>query len=83
LLDGFALDVNVSYNIRSIFDRFSGSSPLVFRSSWVRFAFSACDKVMSLKFVRYVILSITVLNVSATPGIVTTSIGSQADVGAG
>jgi len=38
---------------------------------------------MSLKSVPYVILSMTLLNVSATLGIVTTRIGSKADVSAG
>jgi len=47
LLDGFALDVKVSYDTRWIFHRSSGSSRLVFRSSWVRFAFSVCNRLMS------------------------------------
>jgi len=38
---------------------------------------------MSLKSVANVISSITLLNISATPGIVTTRIGSRADVSAG
>jgi len=33
LLDGFALDVKVSYDTRWIFNQFSGLSRLVFRSS--------------------------------------------------
>ena len=77
------MDVKVSYNTRWIFHRFSGLSRLVFRSWWVRFAFSACNKLMSLKSVGNVILSMTLLNVSATPGIVTTRIGSRVDVSAG
>jgi hypothetical protein len=36
-----------------------------------------------LKFDASVILAITVLNVSATPGLVTTRIGSRVDVSAG
>jgi hypothetical protein len=38
---------------------------------------------MSLKSVQYVILSMTLLHVTATLGIVTTTIGSKADVSAG
>jgi len=83
LLDGFALKVKVSNNTRWIFHLFSGASIMRFRSSWVRFAFSTCNKLMSLKLVLYVILSMTLLNVSATLGIVTTIIGSKADVSAG
>jgi len=83
LLDGLALYVNVSYDTRWIFHWFSSSSMLVFRSSWVRFAFSACNRLTSLKSVPCVISSMTVLEVSATPGIVTTEIGSWANISAG
>jgi len=82
LLDGFALDVKVPYDTRWIFHRFSGSSRLVFGSLWVRFTFSACNKLMSWKSVANVISSITLFNVSATPGIVTTRIGSRVDFSA-
>jgi len=83
LLDGFALDVKESYDTRWKFHQYSGSSKQVFRYSWVRFAFSASNKLICLKSVPYVISSMTLLNVSATPGIVTTRIGSNADVSAG
>jgi len=73
----------VSYNTRWIFHRFSGSSRLVFISLWVRFAFSAFNKLMSVISVANVISSMTLLDVSATPVIVTTRIGSWADVSAG
>jgi len=43
LLDGFALDVKISYNTLWIFHRFSGLSIVVIRSSWVTFAFSVCN----------------------------------------
>ena len=83
LLDGFALDVEVSYDTRWIIHRGSGASRLVFRFSYVRFAFSACIKSMSLKSVAIVISLMTLLNVSATPGIVTATIASRVDVRAG
>jgi len=83
LLDGFALDVKISYDTRWIFHRVSGLSRLVLRSSWVRLALSAFNKSISLTSVANVISSMTLLNVSATPGIVTTMIGSRADVSAG
>ena len=83
LLDCFALDVRITYETRWIFHQFSGASILVFRSSWVRYAYSVCNKFTSLTSVTYVIPSMTFLNVSATPGIVITRIGSQADVCAG
>jgi len=66
-----------------IFHRVSGSSILMFRSLRLRFAFSACNKLTSLKSVPCVISSITLLKVSATPGIVTTRIGSRAEISAG
>jgi len=80
LLDGFALNVKVSYDTTWIFHRFSGSSILVFRSRWVRFAFSGCNKLMSLKSVPYVISLMTLMNISTTLGVVTTKNGSKADV---
>jgi len=83
LLDGFALEVNVSYIIRWIFCRLSGSSILVFRSWQMRFAFSVCNMLTSLKLVACVTSSMTVLKVSATPGIVTTMIDSSAYISAG
>jgi len=83
LLDGFALDNKVSYNTRWIFHRFSGSSRLGFRSPWVRFALSASHKLTSLKSVPCVISPMTVLEVSVTPVIVTTYLGSWADIHAG
>jgi len=83
LLDGFALDVQVSYETKWIFHRFSGSSMLVFRSSSVGFRFSFWNKCTSSNSVRYVISSMTLLNISCTPGIVTTRICSRADVSAG
>jgi len=83
LLDRFALDVKVWYETRWIFHWFSGSSILVFRSSWVRFVFSVRHKLISLELDPYVMSSMTLLNVSPTPGIVATRIGSMADVSAG
>jgi len=59
---------------------FCGSSRLVFRFWWVRFGFSACNKLMLWKFDSYVISSMTRLNVSATPGIVITRIGSWVEL---
>jgi len=73
----------VSYDTRWIFHLFSASLILVLRSLWGRFAFSVCNMLMSLKLVPDVIYSITLLNVSATSGIVITRIGSNADVHAG
>jgi len=73
----------VSYDTRWILHRFSGSSILVFRSSWVRFALSAGNKLTSLKLVPNVILLITLLKVSAALGIVTARIGSRAEISAG
>jgi len=83
LLDGFALDVKVSYETRWIFHWFSSSSRLLFRSLWVTFAFSMCNKSMRLKLIAYVISSLILLNVSATPCIVTTRIGSRANASTG
>jgi len=83
LLDGFALDVRVSYETRWIFYRFSGLSRLVFQSMLVTFPFSVCNKFIIFKWVPYVISSMTLLNVSATPGIVTTMIHTRAKVCAG
>jgi len=83
LLDGFALDVDVSYNTRWILHRFYDSSRLVFRSVWVRFAFSACNKLMCLKSVANVIWSMTLVKFSVTPSIVTSRIGCRVDVSAG
>jgi len=56
---------------------------VVFRSSCVRFALLAYNKLTSLKSVPCVFSSMTVLKVSATPPIVTTKIGSWADISAG
>jgi len=83
LLDGFAVDIQVSYNPRGICHLFSGSSILQFKSSWVWFTFSVCNKLVSLTAIPCVISSMTVLKVTATPGIVTTKIGSRADISAG
>jgi len=83
LRDGFTLDVKVSYNTWWILNQVSGSSILVFRSLWVRFAYSVWNKLMSWKQVPYVISSMTLLIITATPGIVTTRIGSKSDVSAG
>ena len=83
MLDGIALDVQVLYNTRLIFHRFSDSSIMEFRSSWVRFVYSVCNKLMSFKSVPCVNHSMTVLNMSATSGIVTTMISSSADTCAG
>jgi len=55
----------------------------VVRSLWAGFAFSACTTLTRLNSVPRVISSITVLKVSATPGIVTTRIGSRAEISAG
>jgi len=77
------VDVSVSYDTRWIFHQFSGSSILVFRSFWGRLAFSGCNKLISLKSDPCVISSMTLLKVSATPGIVTTRIGSRAEISAG
>jgi hypothetical protein len=52
LLDGFTMNVKVSYDMMWIFHRVSGLSILGFRSSWVRFAYSACKKLMSFKSVQ-------------------------------
>jgi len=82
LPDGFALDVKVWNETRCIFHRLCGLSRLVFGFSWARLSFSACNKLLSLKAVAYVISSMTRLNVSPTPGITTTRIGSRADVDA-
>jgi len=79
----FALAVQVLYDTRWIFILFSGPSILVFRSFWVRFAFSAWNKLAKVKLVPGVILSITVIKVSTTPGIVTIRIGSRAGTSAG
>ena len=49
----------------------------------MRFQFNACNKLKGLKSVLYVSSLLTLLNVSATPGIVTSRIGSEADAGAG
>jgi len=83
LLDGFALDVKVTYDTRLIFHQLCGSSILLFRPSWGRVAFSTCTELMSLKSVPYAISLMTLLNVSATPGIVSTRIGSKANVNTG
>ena len=83
LLDGFAWEVKVSCDIGWMFRRFSGSSMHMFISSGVRLAYSGCKKLTSLKSVPCVISSMTVLKVSATPGIVTTKIGSWVDISAG
>jgi len=80
LLDGFALNGTVSYDTRWTFYRCSGLWILLFRSSCFRFAFSVCNKLMRLKMVPYVISSMTLVNVSATPGIVSTRIGSKPNV---
>jgi len=56
---------------------------MVFRSSWVRFAFSVSNKFTSLNSVPCVISLMTVLKLSATPGIATTMIGSRAETSAG
>ena len=80
LLDGITLDVEVSYYTRWIFDQFSGSSRLLFKSLLVRFVFSVCNKLIPLKSVPNVISSMTLLNFSSTPGIVTTRIGSMSNV---
>jgi hypothetical protein len=77
------MDVKVSYDTRWIFHQFSGMSIKVFKSSWARFTFSACNKLTRLKSVPCVILSITHLKDSATPGIVTTRIGSCGEINAG
>jgi hypothetical protein len=66
-----------------MFHQISGLSILVFRPVWVRFAFSTCIMLMSLKLVPYVILSMTLLNVTATLDIDNTRIGSKADVSTG
>jgi len=81
--DGFPLNVKISCETRWILRRISGSSILVFRSLWVRFAFSVFNNWMRLKLVTYVISSMTLLNVSVIPGIATIRIGSRADVSAG
>jgi len=83
LLDGFSLDVKVSYDTRWIFHRIPGSSIRVFRSPWVRFGFLACSKLISLNSVPFVILLISPLKKSATPHIFTTRIGSRAEISAG
>jgi len=49
----------------------------------VRFAFLASNQLTSLTSVLCVISSITLLNVSATTGIVTTKIGSSAEISTG
>jgi len=83
---GCCLMVSLSmlrYHVTSwIFHEFSGLSILVFRYSWVRLIFSACNMFMSLKSDPSVISLMTHLNVSATLHIVTTMIGSRADVSA-
>jgi len=66
--------------IRWIFFWFSGSSVLVFRFLWVRFTFSACNRFTRFKLVPDIILWMTLFNVTATPGIVTTKIGLRAEV---
>ena len=53
------------------------------RSPWARFAFLDSNKLTSLKSVPCVISSKEVLKVYATPGILTTKIGSWADISAG
>ena len=83
LLDGLTLDIKVSCDTRWIFHRVSGWSRQVFRSSGVRFAFSLCNMLMSLKSVANLISSMTLLNIIATPHIVTTRIGSRPDVSNG
>ena len=70
----------VSHNIRCIFQFCSIS---VFRTSWVIFASSVCTMVKSLELVPYLISSMTLFKVSATLGIVTSRIGSKADISAG
>jgi len=77
------MEFKVSYNIRWIFHWFSGSSILVFRSSEFGFAHLACHKLTNLNLVPCVILLMTVLKLTATPGIVTTTIGSKPDTNAG
>jgi len=62
---------------------FSFSSILLFRSFEVRFTFSASNKFTSWKSVTYAILRVTVLNISASPGIVTITIGSRVEVSTG
>jgi len=80
LLDGIALDVKTWYNTRWTLHRMCRESILVFRSSWVRCAVCVCNELISLNSVTYYILLMTLLNVCATPGIVTTRIRSNADV---
>jgi len=55
----------------------------MFRSSLIRFAVSPCYKLWSLNLAPCVIWSMTVLMVSATPGIVTTRISWRAETNAG
>jgi hypothetical protein len=80
LLDGFALDMNESYDPRWIVDKLSGCPMLVVRSSWVRFVLFVCNKLTIVKLVTCIMSSMTVLKVSATQGILTTKIGSWADI---
>jgi len=63
--------------------RFSGLSILGSWFTWVRFVFLMCNKLTSLKLVPCVILSMTLLKLSATSGILTTRIGSRAAISAG
>jgi len=82
LLDGFPLDVKVSYKRWWIFHWFSCLSMLLFRSTWLTFPFSACNIFTSVNSVAYVHRSMTLLNVSTTLGIVNTRTGSTADASA-
>jgi len=63
-----------------MFDWFSGWPRLMLRSSWVKLGCSGAHKVSCLRSVPYVITSMTLFNVTATPGIFTAGIGSRADV---
>ena len=54
LLDGFTLDVKVSYETMWIFHQFSSFSIPVFRSLWVRFTLSASNKFTCLILIPYV-----------------------------
>jgi len=66
-----------------MFHQFSGSSILVLRFFCGRFGFSVYNQFTILQSVPCVISSIILLTVSATPGIVTTRIGSRAEISAG
>jgi len=62
LLEGFALDVNVSDDTSWLIQQFSGSLTPLFRFPWVWFLLSVCNKLTGLESVQSITLSMTVID---------------------